>query len=211
MPFPTTAVLDTFTGADESPITTNWTCPLFSGELGYNRLSNAIAPSALGQFSNGYYDIATFGTDSEAWVTITTMGAATDHLTLYAAMINAGAAALDGYAVRMICAAGAETVRLLRYDDGSSTTLGADITSESFVDGDGLGVQRVGSDVTAWRRSGGVWSLIGTRTDATYTHTGHIGLQFFAATPPSTFVLDDFGGGGGGVTHIGKRGMSMVS
>lgn len=192
MAFPTTSLLDDFNRANEVPATTNWSGPMESGDGSMNVNSNRLRPDGAG-FSASWYDLSTFGPDCEAWVTIDTKETEdAGQMEVRIRLQDVGTAGLDGYIVRYLPKSGTDVVQIRRFDNGSTTQLGADI-NQDFDAGDGLGIECIGNQISAYRRSAGVWSLLGTRTDSTYTGAGYIGLADHLGNAVGFF--DDFGGG----------------
>lgn len=189
MAFPTTSVLDNFNRTNEGPPpSASWSGPVFSGHGQLKVSSNTCIPDGAGN-KNDYWNVATFGPDSEAFVTITSKGA-TAWVDVFVRLASPGTTGVDGYSVEMD--SGAATVTHYRIDNGVLTALGSAI-SQAFSNGDALGLKIVGSTLQAYRQpSGGSWATLGTtRSDSTYTAAGNIGLH--AAN--TSVVMDDFGGG----------------
>lgn len=204
MPFPTTPILDTFTGADENPITTNWTCPLWSTDGNLRRLSNALTKPGA-SFDSGYYDLATFGPNCEIWGTLVTKTTTDlDYIRLCARMTDAGTATPDGYSLHVETrAAGNDKWTITRIDNGGPVPIGVSPEQE-VANGDGIGLSIIGDQLEAWHRASGIWSLLFTRTDSTYSTAGYLGVDMKGGA--GTIVFDDFGGGTiGGVTYGGSR------
>lgn len=195
MDFPTTGILDAFTGADENPITTNWTTQLHSGHDHLRRVSNAMQGQGAGTTSSGWYDIAQYGPDSECYVTITALPDLNSQVRLHLRLKDLGGTVYDGYQLRLNRNAGAanDQVGIYRVDNAADTLLGAAVTQE-FAAGDALGFEAIGSTLKGYHKpAAGSWTELLSRTDATYTAAGFVGvLTAEAATP---IVLDDFGGG----------------
>lgn len=190
--FPTTGILDPFTGADENPIATNWTCPWFAGDDTLRRLSNQLTKNGAG-FANGWYDLSTFGPDCEAYCTVVTKPATNDYISLLARTSDVGTATPDGYLIVITMSATADDWGIRVIQDGVTQPLGAGFTQE-IADGDGIGISCVGDEITAWYRSaGGSWVSLAVRTDTTFTGAGYLALECFGVAGGS--VLDDFGGG----------------
>lgn len=185
MAFPTTGILDDFTGT-ENPISTGWTGPIYPGETQLQKASGTLRGGA----GNSYYNTS-FSADQEAFVTIAVLPGDGFTLSLFARIANPNNASLDAYRVQFIYnAVGNDVVRIRRVDNTSSTTLGGDILQDFSV-GDGLGIECIGSTISAYRRSGGIWSLLGSRTDSTYSAGGFTGVEL----ADGTCQIDDFGGG----------------
>lgn len=194
MAFPTTGILDSGVGSDAEPITGSWSQPLFTGELGLRRTSNRIAPNSAGA-GNAWWNAAEFGPGSEVYCEVGVMPTTGQFIQMFVRLQNEGGSnppGPDAYMARMIGnSSGAETVRLYERLSGTATALGADITSESFVVGDAFGLEVSGTSITAYRRSGGVWASIGTRTSGGVSAAGPIGLELEG----SGIRVVNFGGG----------------
>ena len=199
--FPTTGVLDTFTGADETPIATNWSGPIISGDLQLRRVSNQLAHNTSDTAGgSSYYDLSTFGPNSECYITIPTFSS-DDGASLHPwlRMANPGVAgATDGYLFEQsFFPATPDRLRIKRVDNDVGTQLGGNITAGEYGAGDSIGSEIIGSTLQHYRRPrGGSWGTYGTsRSDSTYSGAGYIGLSGFPATVNSTMRFDDFGGG----------------
>lgn len=193
MAFPSASVLDDFNRANEGPPpSANWTTDFDgSGAAGLKVVSNQCAPNGTGACS-GYWNAATFGPDCECYVTVATVGASTNVLHLYARLASVGTAGVDGYSVQLAKAAGTDTLKLYRLDNGVHTQLGATVSQE-FASGDSLGMDVTGTTVQLWYKSGaGAWTSLATRTDATYSAGGNLAVL---TTGSTTWRLDNFGGG----------------
>jgi hypothetical protein len=197
MAFPTTSILDSFTGADENPIATNWSGGVHSSDDQMRRLSNTLRGQPQANAS-GYWDLATFGPDCEVYLTITTqLNIDGDKVLLYLRGTDFGTTTPDGYEVRLIFhPAGTDVVQVYEVTDNNRTQLGADI-SQNFADGDALGASVIGSTITVYRLpSGGAWTSLGTRTDGTHTGAGRLGITITDSNAPTVVgVFDQFGGG----------------
>lgn len=196
MAFPTTPILDTFAGADESPITTNWSGPIYPGLDQMRRLSGQLAAPAT-SFGGSWYDIATYGPDCEIYITIQTLGADGNSVFLYARTLNLNTTSLDGYSLHFETRSGADFFRLIQMTDGGDTIIDSDDTI-SWSAGDSLGMACIGSNIQGWRKPvAGSWTQVLDATDTVYPGAGFLAV----AADADTFRLDDFGGGTiGGVT-----------
>lgn len=196
MAFPTTGILDLFAGATEDPITTRWSGSLHAGENQLKRLSGqARHETVITAAGASWYDVQTFGANCEAYCIVATRPNDGNPCSVYARVINPGTGSLSGYRVRLQSVAGGanDIFRILRIDNNVSTTLGADMTQE-FASGDSIGIECIGNQISAWYKpAAGSWTLLGTRTDATYSAAGFLGLEVGSAT--DDVVFDDFGGG----------------
>jgi hypothetical protein len=184
---PTTPVLDNFNRANGNA-GANWGLIKPSGFAALNVSNNAAVDAGTSQFTWDYWKAATFGPDSEAYVSINSF-AAGDVIRLGARVTNAGTNTHSGYYVA-VTATGSWTI--LRITNGSNTTLATGPT-QPLASGDKIAIRIVGSVITALHYSAGTWQQVmtyDTAGDATrYTAAGRIALEFHTST------LDDFGGG----------------
>lgn len=194
MAFPTTGILDNFVGANENPLTTNWTTPMHSGHDPLQRLSNSLQGGGAGAFSSGYYDVATYGPDSEAYITITTLPNENSQIRLLLRLQNIGVDTWDGYQLRYSHeAAAADEVGIFRMDDTADTLLGTQVT-QTLAAGDALGFEMIGDTLKGYYKpAAGAWTELLSRTDSTYDPAGNLGVMIAEGSSP--IVLNDFGGG----------------
>jgi len=167
MAFPTTGVLDNFNRAS---IGSDWTEDIYDfGDANFAISSNQASPGNI-YYSSAWWNVETFGADSEVYVTIATLPGAGEGIGLGIRYADVGTNGVDGYNIYYEKASGTDTVIIMRLDDGSDTQLGATI-SQDFSAGDGIGVEAISSQIIVYRRSSGTWSDIssGGRTDGTYT------------------------------------------
>lgn len=209
--FPTTGVLDNFNRADEAPLSAGgtWTTPIFTGVDSLRLVSNACRPVAGGAYSDGYRNNADYGPDVEAFVTITAFSAIDSLIYVFNRLVNIGSGTIDGYYARFDTASGAENGRIFRLDNDAGTQLGATDTSITLAAGDKMGIESIGSTIGFYHNTGGTWTQIFTRSDATYGAAGKIGHAIFDALDATT--TDDFGGGtvvAGGSTVSILRGLT---
>ncbi len=192
MAFPTTGILDNFNRANEGPPpSADWTTdPLGFGDSGLKVLTNQCIGNNSGSDNSGYWDTTTFGPDCEVYATIVVRPNTGQYFGVYARLVQIGAGTTDGYYVEYIFqAAGTDTVSIYRIDNASFTVLGSAI-SQDFNLGDKLGLELIGSTLTAYRHDGSSWASLGSRTDSTHSAAGNIGLAMHDVA-----IADDFGGG----------------
>lgn len=190
MAFPTTSLLDDFDRADNADLGTNWTTPVYTGtsnlRIVTNRAGYNIADAAE---RSEYWNVQTFGPDSEVWVTMQTKPTGNGNFCgLFVRIADAGGAA-DGYVLAFITDAAADIWRLYRLDNGAFTQIDTD-TSEG-ADGDGIGLEAIGDQIKGYHRVAGVWSEIVSATSGTYSAAGHIGIDIQG----NTAFFDNVGGG----------------
>lgn len=218
MPFPTTAVLDNFNRSNVGPPPSASWSQAFSGIFGqFKVVSNrAAVNSILNGYAENYYNVADYGGDCEAYVTLVTKPANATIFGLGLRMVDlVGAANPEGYMLFLSALSGTDTLQIDRIDNGVRTLLGTTVTQE-ISNGDSIGIRAIGSNLTCWyKASGGSWALLFSRTDATYSAAGRIEI----ITTSAATVLDDFGGGtyipiavtGGAVTPAVGSGASAYT
>lgn len=194
--FPTTGVLDAFTGTDgTSPPNGNWTNSWHGlGSTGLEIQGNAADPAHATNICNAYRNTQNYGPDCEAYATISSYSGNGDRFGVSGRIVQEGASTVDLYEVELLTVTGAsnDTLFIVRYDNNAGTQLGATITQEMAA-AEKLGIECLGDQISGYRFSGGSWALLGTRTDATYTAAGKIGLKLRAGN--GTMRADDYGGG----------------
>jgi hypothetical protein len=192
--FPTTPILDTFTGANgTNPPNANWTNDVFAGGggRGIQIQSNQAAGNAL-LGNSAYWNTQTFPASQEAYWTIGTKPGNGIYIGLFLRLQSPGTAGADGYSFyhREFTAA-TDALEMYRADNAVETLLGASITVE-LTAGEKLGVRAIGSTLEGFIvTAAGVATGHVERTDATYSGSGNIGVFL----QNQTGRCDDFGGG----------------
>jgi hypothetical protein len=214
MAFPTTSVLDDFNRADGLLVDTgtNWSNDTFNygaGSTALTIVSNVAAPTNA-SYGEAYWDVGTFGPDSEAYGTITTLPHEGGDMGLAICVQSPDTTGADGYRLIYKRLAGTDTVEIRRVDNGNNPgTLIGSITSQEIAAGDSLGLEKIGSTVAAYyKAAAGSWTLLTSGTDSTYG-TGFIGLYSFSTGTNGRW--DNFGGGtvvGGGGGSEGGGGQA---
>lgn len=190
MQFPTTPILDSGVGADANPIAGGWAGPTYTGEQQLKRLSNQIVNQAGNPTGDSYWNTS-YGPDAEAYMTLATKPADGGPLIQLDARLSPMAGAPNGYTVRLVPQVGGDVWRIRRIDAGSTVALGADIV-QNIEAGDSMGIQCIGNQIAAWwKPAAGAWTLLGTRTDATYIQSGTAGIVM----TDSLAAVTNFGGG----------------
>lgn len=206
MAFPTvSAVLDDF---NRATLGGNWTVDVagFGASLMATASSTFLNPSLNGVYGDGFWNLATYGPDTEIYVTLVSeMMGTNGTLILFGRMQSPGSAAADGYELQVTRSAGTDSWTILRITNGAEFSLNTG--SQELTLGDKVGFELLGNILTAYYFSGGVWSAVvsydisgdGTK----YTGAGNVGIGCYnggSGLPK----FDDFvagttiGGGGGG-------------
>ena len=215
MAFPATTILDDFTGTDETPITTGWAAFLTGDSGPLARISNQLTDAGGGTDTSSYYDASggVFGPDCEVYATIATASAvAADQFKLFARIVNPTLSTMSGYELHVEKSAGTDIWRIRRRDSTTPTVLGADMNQE-IASGDSVGMSVVGTTISAYYKSGaGSWTLVGSRTDSTYSAAGVTGVKT-TQTVTRAWKADNYGGGtisGGGGGGGSSNSQSML-
>lgn len=198
MAFPTTGILDDFNRTNEGPPpSSNWTTVNGTGHVvSSNQLANSAA-----DHSESAWDVSTYGPDCELYYDIATKPG-TGKWCDIDVRVGSLVASWSGYQAELTNNSGTDAIDIYRNDAGSYTVLGSSISQE-FTAGDGFGVDMVGTTLTIYRRSSGIWSSLGTRTDATY---GSAGYLMVGAGDTTTVRLDNVGGG----TVVAEGGVAIA-
>lgn len=179
MAFPTTSVLDTFSGT-----LGGWTTPAY-GDVAFSIVSGQVTPSS-NTWGGGVWT-TTVGPDCEVFVDIPTLGLSTKEISLR--WRGDSASAYNGYSLRYTVG-GSPELTMFKSVAGAATGLG-NIT-QAMSAGDSLGVSMIDTAITVYyKASGGSWASIGSATDSTFTGSGYIGLEILG----NLWKLDNFGGG----------------
>ena len=176
MAFPTTPVLDTFSGTLAS-----WTNPIFGGtavtisggQLAGTGASDNAA-SWTSPFSSG---------DQEVYYEVPTYVASV--ISLFFLIQAPG---ITCYAAEVV---GDGTCRIRRFNNGVQTNL--DTGSLTMASGDSFGASKVGATISIYQKpSAGAWTLIDSIVDvAPLSGPGQIGLDMIG----TLMRFDNFGGG----------------
>lgn len=189
MAFPTTSVLDDFNRADESPLdNSTWAGPIINGGAELKLVSNQVESVTVESRGSSYWTTS-FDADQEVYVDVV---AVDQVMSLYARTVDPGATTRDGYQVVITSLTGPDNIVINRIDDESDTQLGASLSSNLSAN-DAIGLECQVSTISCYTRISGVWGLVGSRTDSTYTSGGVIGID--SSSFSSGARIDNFGGG----------------
>lgn len=167
MAFPTNStVIDDFNRAS---IGANWS--LFeTGAAIPEIISSTVVGSTGGAYKNGYYNVTTYGPDSEAYIDITTKGSSAQACWLGVRGTTPGSSSTV-YEFEIKAQVGTDTWTI--YDGKSGTYTSRATGSQEFAAGEKFGVDAItsGSDVivTGYRYASGAWASLGTWTDTPAT------------------------------------------
>ena len=165
-----------FTGSDETPLSEGGTwAGLDSAISNLRRISNQVGASTnLTGTNYSYYNVADYGPDFEAYVTLATLDGSQLLSLVVRIQSPGGTNQWDGYRI----SATTTTVTISRVTNNSTVSALVQQT-QSWSAGDKLGV-RCTSDgaISAYRQASGGsdWTLLCTAIDNTFGTTGKIGL-----------------------------------
>ena len=186
MAFPTTSVLYSATGSDDSPATGWVDSPDGATYGGIRRVSNQLA-SVSGD-SWDYFDTS-YGADQECYFLVPVLPGGSGVITVDFRLNPVGSTAVDGYEIEV--RPDLSRIRVYLLENDGLTQIGTNI-DQAFSAGDGIGVQAIGDTFEVFYSSGGgAYSSLGTRTDSTYNQAGYLGTYL----ADSTVRLGDFNGG----------------
>ena len=184
MAFPTTGVIETFTGANNTtPPNANWTNMLNTLKI----QSNACTGGTAGALNVGAWDTATFGAASEVFATISTVTNDEVSLAIRTTTLNIGTC--DGYILDINLNDSPDTWDINEMLNGGWTTLAT--TTQNVASGEKIGLSAIGTALKAYYYTGGAWTEKLSTTDSTYGSAGYIGLCCYG----TNLRIDDFGGG----------------
>jgi hypothetical protein len=205
--FPTAALLDNFNRADTTSIGGQTSS---SGNIWGNSKIESLAPTDVGISSNradingsgdNAYLNTQFGPDSEVYVDVPVLPEDGNYAAIYARLQTPGDGLFDTYALIYIhSTSGNATWSLRRYNDSAPTVL-SNISAASIAAGDSLGLEVTGTGssvtVTAYKKTSGIWSTVGSANDSNasrITSAGYLGFEIGLGGPIPTRI-DNFSGG----------------
>lgn len=203
MAAPTTAILEDFAGASAAPPNASWTrLGGFTADLKRDGSGKGANNAAAG--AADYINGATYGPDSEAYVTVSTLiNTAGRTIRLGLRCTNPTSSTLRcGYELEWAWNSGAgnDVWTLYRVDNNARTSL-ATFTGEDLAAGDKFWFNIIGSALIGYHYNGTSWVQVLNATDTTYNTAGNIYLGTNAASTDS-LKMDDFGGGT--LVHVTK-------
>jgi hypothetical protein len=183
MAFPTTSLLDNFSGT-----LSNWTNSQF-GDGALTIVSGAVQGPDGTHWGGAVWTNA-FGPDMESWVNWSALPATTDDTGIWVRCTNSGGSP-TGYTLTLQATTGNWWLTRFLAGAGSIGNLASGTQAAAGV-GDSFGLQVIGTTVTAYYKvSGGSWVVLTSQTDTNISGTGKIGLEVFG----NVQLLDNFGGG----------------
>lgn len=183
MAFPVSSVIDNFTRADETPIATNWTTPMFTGDsAGPDLISNQA------DFTPGtaYWDVTSFGPDMEAYFTIINKPPS-GSISVRVRCQGVGTATKTYYEVRWW----GDSDEWYLYKMVANTETQIATGTRSFASGDKMGLEVIGNVIRFLHYSSGAWAQVTSQNDSAISGAGYIGF----GSDDGGSIVDDFGGG----------------
>jgi hypothetical protein len=202
--FPTTSgLIDNFNRADNVASTqptssgANWSTNLINDPVSSDLAVAANQLRANSAGTNGYIT-TTYGPDSEVYADVSALPGNGQYIALWGRIQEAGTSNFDSYALVYVhSTSGNATWSLRRYINGSGTTLN-NVSAPALVAGESLGINIIGTGnsvtLTAYKKSGGTWSTVGSVIDSDpsrITSAGNIGIEL----GDTIMRIDNFGGG----------------
>lgn len=200
--FPSTGLLDTFDRADAAgSLGSRWSSPFEPtfGSLGI--LSNKCYPAT--GFKDNYWTGA-FDADQEVHVTLSTLPSAVGPIRIYARQQNHNGGSRNAYYIETQYDGAGWIGKVVA---GAASGLGSGWGAGSVAAGDKIALRCIGTRITAYKFSGGAWSVLESLTDSSVTGSGTIGLQ---VRDDTTARFDDFGGGSVGAGAVGWHALAAA-
>ena len=190
--FPSTGILDSFTRADENPLSDGglWTSKLFASDATLKLASNQVLQTSAVECSN-WWNQNSFGPDCEVYVTIATLPSSGNIGAVYCRTANEGTASFNAYCIKYTNQ-GSSQFNIAKVSAGSTTSLAS--FTQAISAGDAMGISAVSTLLTAYARASGIWSSLGSFTDATFSSAGHLGL-LGGDVASALVAFTNFGGG----------------
>jgi hypothetical protein len=178
-------LVDSFTRANEDPISSPWVNSVYSADSPLALISNQLKRNGIG-WGSAYYNTS-YGPDCELVVTFGTVNA-TDGLELALRIVDGDTGIPDFYMLHISGSTG--VWQLWKSVDGTQTQIGSDTANPgTLAAGDKIAFRAVGSRLTGlWKPSASGWQQIITNTDSTFTGAGNAGLLM----QNSSWTVDDF-------------------
>ena len=185
--FPLTGILDDFNRPDQGPPPgPNWDIVQVGHSVKNNQAVGTQVNDILSAWNKGAWS------NLEGYLTIKS-DPDEGVFSIYILQDYHTVALEDGYEVWFDTRAGYDVLHMVRVDNQQEMQLGALIDISKIGQGDSIGFRlRDGNLMAYWKPSGGSWTLLGTRTDHTYSGPFYLVPETWSTTS----IFDDFGGGG---------------
>lgn len=191
--FPCNPVLANFNQANEGPPITGWSqTNLFSADTRGFQISSNVAQNSVSSSNADYWNAGTFGAKQEAYVSIAVKGSGSDSTGVLLRLTNPASSSITGY---LIIADANTSIFVYRIDNSTTIVQVGSTFTQTITNGDSMGASIDGSTITVYYKvAAGSWTSLGTRTDATYSSAGFIGMWGDGGSIAQV-KTDDFGGG----------------
>ena len=195
MAFPTTGLIDDFLRSNSPTLGLSWVegdCEPDEPAGDYFAIASNTASNDSGISSSARWNGATYGPDCEVYATMSSVPVLDgDRFMLYARIVQPGNDTFDGYALCLRLTGAQLEFRLIRWDNGVRTDIATQAVT--FVAGNKMGLEIIGSTLKGYRFNGSVWSQEITVVDANHGAAGYLGFGDSLGDGPMT--IDDFSGG----------------
>jgi fibronectin type 3 domain-containing protein len=187
LPFPRTPVLDNF-ARPAGALGIGWQTPGLADVGAIAIQSSGLTKSSSGAGS-ATWSTQTFTADQEAYMTVPTLPAGSNFIQVAGRVSNLTSSSVSCYFLRVTPSTSTWDLRK-KINGGGSTSIKA--FTAAFAAGDSLGLQEIGSTITAYRKPGaGAWVSVGTATDTTIAGPGYVSFTL----GDTTMRGGAFGGG----------------
>lgn len=186
----TTAVLDDFNRANQTLVTSaNWDHGGIYTDNILDVISNQLGTDSGTAIGGAYWSAGTFGPDCETYITVPTLPGSDGALVMQLIRLaNVGDGTTDGYEFQMRKESGVWIKRIRKWTDESQEQIGSD-EGGTFVAGDKIGAEIIGSTLQMYRFNGSAWATFGgSESDSDHGGAGFPGL----VENNATFRFDDY-------------------
>lgn len=191
MAFPNTPVLDNFNRSNQGPPpSSSWSGPYYGDPDGLIVAGNLCRGNNSSFFNSNYWNVFTVSDPCEIYVDISVHP--NNGQDLWLEFVSGTLATPNGYGIDYHFNGTDGKWQFTKFTNGAQATLNSLQTiTGGFVNGDGWGFGLNNGVLSAYRRSSGTWSSLGTATDNTYKGPFNLGLEMNGTTT----TIDNFGGG----------------
>lgn len=182
-------LLDSFNRANETPVGQP-----FDGGIAVAAASLNVVANQLQTISSGSARLdGPFGPNVDVQASVIAQPDLTGSMRLYARMTDGGTALVDGVFVQVVIGSPNDTWTLQTIVNGAAPVqLGVSAASPSGAAA--IGLRCNGTTFEGWKFSGGLWTQVLSRTDATITLAGSVGV-LLASAAGEAVIIDDLRGG----------------
>jgi hypothetical protein len=183
MAWQTTPILDSGTGADQSPLAGNWAGAANLEANQWQRLSNQLAPVTTP--SAARWSATTFGANQEAYCTVPTVQSGSGlYFALYVRGTNLATGTATYYQAFFAGTASANAFNITLQNQSGAIGSAVAVT---FNNNDVVGLRAVGPEITVWQNQ----TLILKQYNSVNTGTGQVAMS----AAGGSWRVTNFGGG----------------